>query len=51
MMRMMKPHGITEAQLNSKAFRTTRYITPPERNHAGIVERDYPYRFIKEVSP
>lgn len=49
MVQMMRRKGVTEAQLNDTRFLTTRYITPPERNHAGVVEKDFPYEFIGDL--
>ena len=46
---MMKKKGVTAAQINDRTFLTTRFITPPETNHAGIVQRDFPYQFIDEI--
>jgi len=50
MVRKMLSRGVTEQQLYSRSFLTTRYKTPPERNHAGIVEADFMYRFISDLS-
>ena len=47
---MMRKHGLTSAQINNRAWLTARYITPPERNHAGVVEPDFMYRFISDVT-
>jgi hypothetical protein len=38
MVKMMRKRGVTQAQLNDRSFLTLRYVTPPERNHAGVVE-------------
>ena len=46
MVRQMIAQGVTEQQLFSRSFLNTRYKTPPERNHAGVVEADFPYRFV-----
>ena len=51
MVRAMLSRGVTEQQLYSRAFLTTRYVTPPERNHAGTVEKDFMYRFIGDIDP
>jgi len=50
MVRMMKKKGVTDDDLNNRAWLTTRYVTPFERNHAGTVESDFMYRFIGDVS-
>ena len=50
MVRAMLSRGVTEQQLYSRAFLRTQYETPPERNHAGTVEKDFMYRFIGDVS-
>ena len=47
---MMKKHGLTLAQINNRAWLTARYYTPPERNHAGVVEGDFMYQFISEIT-
>ena len=49
MVRMMRRKGVTDAQINDRAFLTARYVTPPERNHAGVVEPDFPFQFISEI--
>ena len=46
---MMRKHGLTLAQINDKTWLTTRWVTPPERNWAGIVEDDFMYRFVSEI--
>ena len=47
---MMQKHGLTMAQINDKTWLTTRYVvTPPEKNHAGIVEDDFVFRFVSDV--
>ena len=50
MVKMMKKRGVTEAQINDRSWLTARYYPPPERNHAGMIEDDFPYRFVKEVT-
>ena len=47
---MMKKHGLTLAQINDKTWLTTRWVTPPERNHAGVVERDFEFQYVSEVA-
>ena len=47
---MMEKHDLTMAQINNKAWQTTRWVTPPEQNHAGIVEKDFVFRYVSEVS-
>ena len=47
---MIKKHGLTLAQINDKAWLTTRWVTPPERNHAGVVERDFEFQYVSEVA-
>ena len=51
MVKMMKRKGVTDAQINDRSFLSQRYFTPPERNHAGVVERDFAYNFISETGP
>ena len=46
---MMKKKGITQAQINDRTFLKLRYVTPPERNHAGQVEKDFPFDFIEDL--
>ena len=50
MVRMMKRKGVTDDDLNNRAWLTTRYVTPPERNHAGTLGSDFMYQFIGDVS-
>ena len=49
MEKQMRKQGVTPQQLNDRTYLTLRYVTPPERNHAGIVEKDFPYRFISDL--
>ena len=49
MVKMMKKKGITQAQINDRTFLKLRYVTPPERNHAGIVEKDFPFDYIGDL--
>lgn len=49
MARMMRRKGVTDAQMNDRSWKSQRYITPPERNHAGVIEIDFPYEFISEI--
>jgi hypothetical protein len=49
MVRMMKKKGVTQAQINDRSFLTLRYVTPPERNHAGVVEADFPFRYVADL--
>ena len=51
MVRAMYSRGVTEQQLYSRAFLRTQYETPPERNHAGTVEKDFRYRFLTDLGP
>ena len=46
---MMKKKGVTRAQIDDRSFLTLRYVTPPERNHAGIVETDFPFQFVADL--
>ena len=46
MVQMMKQKGVTDDQLRDRSFLTLRYVTPPERNHAGMIEPDFPYQFM-----
>ena len=49
MVRMMKKKGVTQAQINDRSFLNLRYVTPPERNHAGLIEDDFPFRFVGDL--
>ena len=49
MVKMMKKKGVTQAQINDRSFLTLRYVTPPERNHAGLVEDDFPFDFVGDL--
>ena len=49
MVQMMKKKGVTDAQLRDRSFLTLRYVTPPERNHAGMIEPDFPYQFMRDL--
>ena len=49
MVRIMKKKGVTQSQINDRSFLTLRYVTPPERNHAGLVEPDFPFRYVSDL--
>jgi len=49
MVEMMKKRGVTDEQINSSAFLSTRYVTPVTRNQSGIVEADFRYHFLNEL--
>lgn len=49
MVQMMLARGVTRAQLSDRSFRTLRFVRPPDRNHSGLVERDFPIKFIDDV--
>ena len=49
MVRMMKKRGVTEEQINNRNFLFKRYFTPPEHNWTGVVEPDFPYRFVSDI--
>ena len=50
MVKMMKKKGVSYSDINDKSFLSARYVTPPEHNHAGVVERDFPYRFVSDIT-
>ena len=50
MVRMMKKkYGLTVAQMNDTGFLTTTFVTPPERNHSGMIEPDFEFGFLSDV--
>lgn len=46
---MQTKYNLTIQQIRDTGFLTTTFVTPPERNHAGVIESDFSFQFVSDI--